>query len=196
MKRALASLDASRLDGQRALVRVDFNVPVKDGVVTDDTRIRAALPTLRFLREKGARVVLLSHFGRPKDGPDPRYSLRQLVRPLEALLGAPVGFIEDPSTPVAAAFTRRMPRGSVALAENREMVFRFDVTPTPAWGSDGAGGQFFTDNGVELLNRGRSIGSYAKEQITREELTGLMAGGGELEALSHELEAMGGAAEL
>ena len=118
MKRALAALDASRLDGQRALVRVDFNVPVKDGVVTDDTRIRAALPTLRFLREKGARVVLLSHFGRPKDGPDPRYSLRQLVRPLEALLGAPVGFIEDPSTPMAAAYTRRMPRGGVALAEN------------------------------------------------------------------------------
>ncbi|HEV8357154.1 MAG TPA: phosphoglycerate kinase [Gemmatimonadales bacterium] len=117
MKRALASLDPSRLDGQRALVRVDFNVPLKDGVVTDDTRLRAALPTIRYLREKGARVVLLSHFGRPRD-PDPEYSLRQLVRPLEALLGVPVSFIEDPSTPVAVAFTRRMPRGSVALAEN------------------------------------------------------------------------------
>ena len=118
MKRALASLDPSRLDGQRALVRVDFNVPVKDGVVTDDTRIRAALPTIRYLREKGARVVLLSHFGRPRNGPDPKYSLLQLVRPLEALLGAPVSFIEDPSTPAAVTFTRRMPRGSVALAEN------------------------------------------------------------------------------
>ena len=118
MKRVLASLDPSRLDGQRALVRVDFNVPVKDGVVTDDTRIRAALPTIRYLREKGARVVLLSHFGRPRNGPDPKYSLLQLVRPLEALLGAPVSFIEDPSTPAAVTFTRRMPRGSVALAEN------------------------------------------------------------------------------
>ena len=118
MKRALASLDAARLDGQRALVRVDFNVPVKDGGVTDDTRLRAALPTIRFLREKGARVILLSHFGRPKHGPDPKYSLAQVVRPLEKLLGAPVSFLEDPAGESAVAFTRRMPRGSVALAEN------------------------------------------------------------------------------
>lgn len=118
MKRSLASLEAARLDGQRALVRVDFNVPVKDGVVTDDTRIRAALPTITFLREKGARVILLSHFGRPKDGPDPEYSLRPLVRALEQLLFAPVSFIEDPAADAAVAFTRRMTRGSVALAEN------------------------------------------------------------------------------
>ncbi len=118
MKRALASLEGVRLDGQRVVVRVDFNVPVKDGVVTDDTRLRAALPTIRYLREKGARVVLLSHFGRPKGGADPKYSLRQVVRPLEGLLGAPVAFIDDPSTEVAVAQTRRMPRGSVALAEN------------------------------------------------------------------------------
>jgi phosphoglycerate kinase len=118
MKRSLASLEGVRLDGQRALVRVDFNVPVKDGVITDDTRLRAALPTIKYLREKGARVVLLSHFGRPKDGPDPKYSLRPVVRPLESLLGAPVAFIEDPGADAAVAFTRRMPRGSVALAEN------------------------------------------------------------------------------
>jgi phosphoglycerate kinase len=118
MKRSLASLEGVRLDGQRALVRVDFNVPVKDGVITDDTRLRAALPTIKYLREKGARVVLLSHFGRPKDGPDPKYSLRPVVRPLENLLGAPVAFIDDPLTDAAVAFTRRMPRGSVALAEN------------------------------------------------------------------------------
>lgn len=118
MKRSLAALEAVRLDGQRALVRVDFNVPMKDGVVSDDTRLRAALPTIRYLREKGARVVLLSHFGRPKGGPDPAYSLKLLVRPLESLLGAPVAFIEDPGTEAAVAFTRRMPRGSVALVEN------------------------------------------------------------------------------
>jgi phosphoglycerate kinase len=118
MKRTLASLEAARLDGQRALVRVDFNVPLADGVVTDDTRLRAALPTIRYLREKGARVVLLSHFGRPKGGFDERFSLRPVLRPLEALLGSPISFIEDPSTHLAEAFTRRMTRGSVALAEN------------------------------------------------------------------------------
>lgn len=118
MKRSLGSLDAPRLDGQRALVRVDFNVPVKDGVVTDDTRIRAALPTIKYLREKGARVILLSHFGRPKGGPDPKYSLKPVVRAVEKLLGAPVGFIEDPTADAAVAYSRRMTRGSVALAEN------------------------------------------------------------------------------
>jgi phosphoglycerate kinase len=118
MKRTLASLEGARLDGQRVVVRVDFNVPVKDGAVTDDTRLRAALPTIRYLREKGARVVLLSHFGRPKGGVESRYSLRPVVRPLEGLLGAPVAFIDDPGTEGAVAETRRMPRGSVALAEN------------------------------------------------------------------------------
>ena len=118
MKRSLASLDASRLDGQRVLVRVDFNVPVQNGVVTDDTRLRAALPTIRFLRSKGARVILCSHFGRPKGGPDPKYSLLQLVKPLEGLLGVPVTFLPDPVSEATPALTRRMTRGAVALCEN------------------------------------------------------------------------------
>lgn len=116
-KRSLRDLPAAALDGQRALVRVDFNVPVKDGVVSDDLRIRAALPTIAYLREKGARVVLLSHFGRP-NGPDPKFSLRQIVRDLERLLGAPVEFLSDPASPAAVAATRRLPRGGVALVEN------------------------------------------------------------------------------
>jgi phosphoglycerate kinase len=118
MKRSLSALDSSRLDGQRVLVRVDFNVPVQNGTITDDTRLRAALPTIRFLRSKGARVVLCSHFGRPKGGPEPKYSLEQLVTPLEGLLGVPVTFIPDPVSDAAPVLTRRMTRGSVALCEN------------------------------------------------------------------------------
>lgn len=117
-KRTLAALDAARLDGQRALVRVDFNCPVADGQVTDDTRIRAALPTIRHLREHGARVVLCSHFGRPKGGPDPRYSLRPVVARLESLLGTPVTFLEDPLSEAAVTATRRLPRGGIAVLEN------------------------------------------------------------------------------
>jgi phosphoglycerate kinase len=118
MKRLLRSLEGVRLDGQRALVRVDFNVPVKNGRITDDTRIRAALPTIQYLREKGARVILLSHFGRPKGGPDPAYSLKPLLLPLERLLATPVAFLDDPAAEAAVPLTRRMSRGSLMLAEN------------------------------------------------------------------------------
>ncbi|HEX5574775.1 MAG TPA: phosphoglycerate kinase [Gemmatimonadales bacterium] len=118
MKRTLESLDKGSLEGRRALVRVDFNVPIKDGAVTDDTRIRAALPTIKYLRDRGARLVLLSHLGRPKGGPDPKYSLQPVVRALEKALGAPVTFLPDPTASDAATLTKRLPRGSVALAEN------------------------------------------------------------------------------
>lgn len=118
MKRTLARLDPAALDGRRALVRVDFNTPIRDGSVSDDTRIRAALPTIRYLRERGARVVLLSHLGRPKGGPEEKYSLRPVARALEGLLGAPVTFLPDPAGEAAVVETKRLPRGGVALGEN------------------------------------------------------------------------------
>jgi phosphoglycerate kinase len=118
MKRSLKSLAPVSLDGQRALVRVDFNVPIKDGVVTDDTRVRASLPTIEYLRTHGARVILLSHLGRPKGGPDPKYSMAPVVKALEGLLGAPVKFITDPGTPDAITVTKRLHRGGVAVVEN------------------------------------------------------------------------------
>jgi phosphoglycerate kinase len=118
VKRTLESLDPGALDGQRALVRVDFNTPIENGRVSDDSRIRAALPTIRYLREKGARVVLLSHLGRPKGERNEKYSLKPVARALEGLLGAPVTFLDDPTSAEAATATRRLPRGGVALGEN------------------------------------------------------------------------------
>jgi phosphoglycerate kinase len=117
VKRTLESLGAA-VEGRRALVRVDFNCPIADGKVSDNTRIRAALPTITFLRERGARVVLLSHLGRPKNGPDPKYSMLPVVRELERLLGAPVTFIPDPTAEAAVTTTKRLTRGAVAVAEN------------------------------------------------------------------------------
>ena len=117
MKRTLAELDSGWVEGKRALVRVDFNVPIAGGRVGDDTRIRAALPTITWLRTRGARVVLLSHLGRPK-GPDPAQSLAPVTRALEGHLGSPVAFLADPTADSAVAETRRLPRGGVALGEN------------------------------------------------------------------------------
>jgi len=119
-KRSLRDLPAQALEGRRALVREDLNVPLKDGKVTDDSRLRAAKPTLTYLREHGARVVVLSHLGRPKGKPDPKYSLQQIVRDFERVLGATIEFIPDPVQGVAT--TRRLPRGGVALVENTRFL--------------------------------------------------------------------------
>ena len=118
MKRTLESLAPAALEGRRALVRVDFNCPVKNGVVTDDTRIRAALPTNMYPRARGARVVRLPHLGGPTGRPDPAFSLEPCIRALEHLLGAPVTFIRDPLTAEAVAASKRLPRGGVAVVEN------------------------------------------------------------------------------
>ncbi|HZL06857.1 MAG TPA: phosphoglycerate kinase, partial [Coriobacteriia bacterium] len=81
--------------GKRVLVRVDFNVPLAEGTVTDDTRVRAALPTLRYLVDHDARVIVVSHLGRPKGEPDPQFSLRPVQRVLQRLLGRNVYFVDD-----------------------------------------------------------------------------------------------------
>jgi phosphoglycerate kinase len=122
-KRTIAQLDAAGVDGRRALVRVDFNVPIKDGRVGDDTRIRAALPTIRGLQRLGARVVLTSHLGRPKGGGyEEKYSLKPVAKALEGLLGSPVVFIPDAAAPDALQLTKQLPRGGVALVENTRFL--------------------------------------------------------------------------
>ena len=112
------TLDGVPLQGRRALVRVDFNTPMADGQVTDDTRLRAALPTLARLRDGGAKAILLAHFGRPKGKRVPELSLRPVVEPLAKLLGAPVAFADDCIGEPAAAAVARLGDGGVVLLEN------------------------------------------------------------------------------
>jgi phosphoglycerate kinase len=108
--------------GKRVLVRVDFNVPLKDGFVADDTRIRAALPTIAYLRERGAKVVLMSHLGRPKDGPDPALTMDPVALRLGELLAAPVRKVEELARPGVESSVEHMQPGDVLLLENS----RFD----------------------------------------------------------------------
>ena len=106
------------LSGKRVFVRVDFNVPLEKGQVSDDTRIRETLPTLKLARERGARLVLASHLGRPKGKPDPKYSLRPVAGRLEELLGAAVEFASDCIGPEPEAKSRALTNGSVLVLEN------------------------------------------------------------------------------
>jgi phosphoglycerate kinase len=108
--------------GKRVLVRVDFNVPIADGLVTDDTRVRAALPTLRYLVDHGARVIVMSHLGRPKGAPDPQFSLRPVRRVLQRLLGRNVVFVDDIVGAETHEAVDRMVDGEIIMLEN----VRFD----------------------------------------------------------------------
>ena len=110
--------DAKDLAGKTALVRVDFNVPMEGGRVTDDTRLRAALPTIQRLRDAGAKVALLAHFDRPKGKVVPEMSLKPVVAPLEALLGAPLRFADDCVGEAAKAAVADLDAGGVVLLEN------------------------------------------------------------------------------
>ena len=112
------TLDSATLAGRHALVRVDFNVPMAGGAVTDDTRLRAALPTIQKLRLGGARVILLAHFDRPKGKRVPSMSLAPVVAPLAALIGAPVAFAEDCVGDTADAAVAAMKAGDVLLLQN------------------------------------------------------------------------------
>jgi phosphoglycerate kinase len=106
------------LKGKKILVRVDFNVPIKDGVVGDDTRIQAALPTIKYLLEQGAAVILCSHLGRPKSAADLEFSLRPVAEYLATLLDAPVAFAEDCIGEKAEDAAATLKPGEVLVLEN------------------------------------------------------------------------------
>jgi phosphoglycerate kinase len=114
---AFKTLDDADLAGQRALVRVDLNVPMEDGKVTDTTRIDRILPTIREMSQKGAKVILLAHFGRPK-GPDTQNSLKQVVPALAHALGSPVTFVDDCIGDDVARAVAAAKNGDVLLLEN------------------------------------------------------------------------------
>ena len=118
-KRTVRDLHKHELEGKRALVRVDFNVPLdENGEITDDTRIRASLATLRLLHDRGARPVVLSHLGRPKGKPDAKYSLRPVAARLEHLINKKVVFVESTDTQQAFDASNAVGHDEILLLEN------------------------------------------------------------------------------
>ncbi len=112
------TLENVEVEGKKVFVRVDFNVPLQDGKVEDDTRIRAALPTIQYLLDQQAAVILASHLGRPGGKPDPALSLEPVAARLQELIDQPVGFIEDCIGKKAAAAAEKLGSGEVILLEN------------------------------------------------------------------------------
>jgi phosphoglycerate kinase len=104
--------------GKKVLVRVDFNVPIKEGIISDDTRVKAALPTIQYLLDQGAAVILCSHLGRPKGGPDMAFTLKPVAEHLGKLMGKLVLFAEDCVGPKAEAAAKELKSGEVLVLEN------------------------------------------------------------------------------
>ena len=122
-KRTIRDLSSDELRGKRALVRADFNVPLDDvGEITDDTRIQAALPTLRLLMDRGARPVVLSHLGRPKGKPTQKYSLQPVGKRLEELMGKRVNFVETTDTDEAMKASLELGDDEILLLENTRFL--------------------------------------------------------------------------
>ncbi|MEO6332279.1 MAG: phosphoglycerate kinase [Gemmatimonadaceae bacterium] len=121
-KKTVRDVPDDQVRGKRALVRCDFNVPLEGARITDDSRIKASLPTIRHLTDRGARVVLLSHLGRPKGKPDAKYSLQPVAIRLEELLGKPVQFVESTDTDQAIHATHSLKEGEVLLLENTRFL--------------------------------------------------------------------------
>jgi phosphoglycerate kinase len=117
-KKSVSSLTEADLKGKRVFVRADFNVPLKDGKITDDTRIRGAIPTIKYLSEKGAKVMLSSHLGRPKGGYEAKFSLAPVTPRLSELLGKNVNLVPDCIGISVQAAVSDMADGDVVLLEN------------------------------------------------------------------------------
>jgi phosphoglycerate kinase len=176
--RTLESLGS--LAGKRVVVRCDLNVPLKDGVITDDGRVRASLPTLNALLNQGARVVVVSHLGRPDGAPDAQYSLAPVAQRLSELLGSPVGFASDTVGQAATDAVNDLADGQITVLEN----LRFNPGETSKVDSERAAfaeklaafGDAFVSDGFGVVHRKQAsvyelpglLPSAAGELITTE----------------------------
>jgi phosphoglycerate kinase len=170
------TLDDADLGGKRALVRVDFNVPMQDGAVSDDTRLRAALPTIEKLRKGGAKTILLAHFDRPKGKRVPEMSLNPVVGPLSRLVGATVAFADDCVGDDAAKAVAAMKDGDVLLLENVRYHAGEEANDADFAKALAANGDLYVNDAFSAAHRAhasteglaRLLPAYAGEQMRKE----------------------------
>jgi phosphoglycerate kinase len=166
MKKTIADLPASIISGKRALVRVDFNVPLEgDGTVGDDTRIRAALPTIEFLASRGAKVVLFSHLGRPKGGPDPKYSMAPVAKHLAGLTKRPVRFEASSTGDGAVAATKALGDGEILVLENTRFHAGEEKNDSELSKAFAALGDFYVNDAFGSAHRAHSSTAGVTEHL-------------------------------
>jgi phosphoglycerate kinase len=162
--------------GKRVLVRVDFNVPIQDGKIGDDTRLRAALPTIAELRKAGAKIILISHFDRPKGKRVPSMSLKPLVEPLSKLIGAPVAFADDCIGEAAERAEGHLHAGDVLLLENLRYHAGEEANDMAFAKQLAALGDIYVDDAFSAAHRAHAsteaiahlLPAYAGESMRRE----------------------------
>ncbi len=182
---AFRTLDQAALAGQRVLVRVDLNVPMENGHVSDTTRIDRVLPTIREISGKGGKVILLAHFGRPKNGPDAENSLKPVAAALSAQLGKPVAFAADCIGASASEAIAKLHDGDVLLLENTRF-HKAEEKNDPAFVSELAKlGDLYVNDAFSAAHRAHASTEGLAHKLPAYAGRGMQA---ELEALGHALE--------
>ena len=185
-RKTVRDLTAAEIRGRRALVRVDFNVPLDGVAITDDRRIRAAAPTIAYLRDRGARVVLLSHLGRPKAKVEPKYSLHPLVAAASAALGTTVQWCGETVGSAAVAATRALGDGEVLLLENTRFLAGEETNAAALSQALGDLGDFYVNDAFGTAHRAHASTSGVAS-LLRPAVAGLLMER-ELEYLGRVLE--------
>ena len=184
-KKTVRDLSDAQIRGKRALLRVDFNVPLdEDGRITDDTRIRAALPTIELLLERGARPIILSHLGRPKGKPEPKYSLQPVSTRLGELTGCKVIFIESTDSDEALKASQTCKEGELLLLENTRFLGGEEKNDPRLSRALAALGDFFVNDAFGAAHRAHASTVGVAEHL-RPAVAGLL--------MQTELDYLGGA---
>lgn len=182
----MKTLDSFDLNGKRVLVRVDFNVPLKDGKVADDTRIRAHLPTINDLIAAGAKVVLVSHLGRPDGKRDSKYSLKPVHAKLETLLGKPVIWADDCIGSIAEKAVKQLNNGDVALLENLRFYAEEEANDVAFSAQLSQLADVYLNDAFATAHRAHASTAGIVSFVSQHGIGRLMQA--EMEALSHVLE--------